>query len=152
MVAQADRRSATVLFADLSGFTMISERLDPEDVRALQTDLLGALSAVIERYDAFVEKFVGDAVMAVFGAPLAREDDPRRAVHAALDMHAAAVTLSERWRHRLGHPLTLHIGINSGRVVAGKLGSAADAAYAVTGDTVNTAARLQSAAGAGRRW
>jgi adenylate cyclase len=148
--AHADRRSATVLFADLSGFTAISERLDPEDVRALQTDLLGALRGVIEHYEAFVEKFVGDAVMAVFGAPLAHEDDPRRAVHAALDMHAVAVSLSERWRHRLGHPLTLHIGINSGRVVAGNLGSAADAAYAVTGDTVNTAARLQSAAGAGQ--
>ena len=149
-VAHADRRSATVLFADLSGFTAISERLDPEDVRALQTDLFGALRGVIERYDAFVEKFVGDAVMAVFGAPVAHEDDPRRAVHAALDMHAAAATLSERWRHSLGHPLTLHIGINSGRVVAGNLGTAADAAYAVTGDTVNTAARLQSAAGAGQ--
>ena len=149
-VAHADRRSATVLFADLSGFTTISERLDPEDVRALQTDLFGALRGVIERYDAFVEKFVGDAVMAVFGAPVAHEDDPLRAVHAALDMHAAAATLSERWIHRLGHPLTLHIGINSGRVVAGFLGTAADAAYAVTGDTVNTAARLQSAAGAGQ--
>ncbi len=149
-VSHADRRAATVLFADLSGFTTISERLDPEDVRALQTDLFGALSAVIERYDAFVEKFVGDAVMAVFGAPRAHEDDPLRAMHAALDMHAAAVALSERWRDRLGHPLRLHIGIDSGRVVAGNLGSAADAAYAVTGDTVNTAARLQSAAGAGQ--
>lgn len=148
--AHADRRSATVLFADLSGFTAISERLDPEDVRALQTDLFGALRDVIERYDAFVEKFVGDAVMAVFGAPLAHEDDPLRAVHAALDMHAAAVTLSGRWRRRLGHPLLLHIGVNTGRVVAGHLGSAADAAYAVTGDTVNTAARLQSAAAAGQ--
>jgi adenylate cyclase len=149
-VAHADRRSATVLFADLSGFTAISERLDPEDVRALQTDLFGALREVIERYDAFVEKFVGDAVMAVFGAPRAHEDDPQRAVHAALDMHAAVVTLSEHWHHRLGHLLALHIGVNSGRVVAGYLGSGADAAYAVTGDTVNTAARLQSAAGAGQ--
>ena len=149
-VAHADRRAASVLFADLSGFTTISERLDPEDVRALQTDLFGALRGVIARYDAFVEKFVGDAVVAVFGAPVAHEDDPLRAVHAALDMHAAAATLSQRWHHRLGHPLTLHIGINSGRVVAGNLGSAADAAYTVTGDTVNTAARLQSAAGAGQ--
>lgn len=148
--AQADRRSATVLFADLSGFTTISERLDPEDVRALQTDLFAALRAVIERHDAFLEKFVGDAVMAVFGAPVAHEDDPQRAVHAALDMHAAAVILSERWRLRLGHPLTLHIGIHTGRVVAGHLGTAADAAYAVTGDTVNTASRLQSAADAGQ--
>ena len=146
VVAEADRRMATVLFADLSGFTAISERLDPEDVRALQTDLLAAMRAVIGRYDAFVEKFVGDAVMAVFGAPVAHEDDPQRALHAALEMHAGAAQLSERWRQRIGHALTLHIGINSGRVVAGTLGATADAAYAVTGDTVNTAARLQSAA------
>ncbi|MEO6625283.1 MAG: adenylate/guanylate cyclase domain-containing protein, partial [Burkholderiaceae bacterium] len=150
MMVEADRRMATVLFADLSGFPAISERLDPEDVRALQTDLLGAMRAVIERYDAFVEKFVGDAVMAVFGAPVAHEDDPQRALHAALEMHACAAELSVRWRHRIGHPLKLHIGVNSGRVVAGTLGSTADAAYAVTGDTVNTAARLQSAATAGQ--
>ena len=149
IVADADRRMATVLFADLSGFTAISERLDPEDVRALQTDLFGALREVITRFDAFLEKFVGDAVMAVFGAPVAHEDDPQRALHAALGMHACASVLSDRWRHRLGHPLTLHIGVNTGRVVAGTLGSAADSAYAVTGDTVNTAARLQSAAAAG---
>jgi len=149
IVADADRRMATVLFADLSGFTAISERLDPEDVRALQTDLFGALREVITRFDAFLEKFVGDAVMAVFGAPVAHEDDPQRALHAALGMHACASVLSDRWRHRLGHPLTLHIGVNTGRVVAGTLGSAADSAYAVTGDAVNTAARLQSAAAAG---
>ncbi len=69
--AHADRRIATVLFADLSGFTSISERLDPEDVRTLQTDLFAVLREVVERYDGFVEKFVGDALMAVFGAPLA---------------------------------------------------------------------------------
>ncbi len=80
VAAEADRRSATVLFADLSGFTTISEGLDPEDVRALQTDLFTALRGVVERFDAFVEKFVGDAVMAVFGAPLAHEDDPQRAL------------------------------------------------------------------------
>ncbi|HVQ03755.1 MAG TPA: adenylate/guanylate cyclase domain-containing protein [Burkholderiaceae bacterium] len=134
----------------MSGFTTISEGLDPEDVRALQTDLFNALRGVVERFDAFVEKFVGDAVMAVFGAPLAHEDDPQRACHAALEMHACVALLSERWRDRLGHPLTLHIGINTGRVVAGHLGSSADAAYAVTGDAVNTAARLQAAAQAGQ--
>ena len=139
-----------MLFADLSGFTAISEKLDPEDVRALQTDLFGTLSAVVERFDAFVEKFVGDAVMAVFGAPVAHEDDPQRALHAALEMHACMAVLSERWRDRLGQPLVLHIGINSGRVVAGHLGTSAGAAYAVTGDTVNTAARLQAAAEAGQ--
>ena len=76
--AESDRRLATILFADLSGFTSISEGLDPEDVRALQNDLLDTLRAILDRYDAFVEKFVGDAVMAVFGAPTAHEDDPKR--------------------------------------------------------------------------
>lgn len=137
-----------MLFADLSGFTSISERLDPEDVRALQTDLYAALRAVVERCGGFVEKFVGDALMVVFGAPLAHEDDPERAMRCALDMHAAMGPLNARWQPRLGHALTLHIGVHTGRVVAGTLGTAADAAYAVTGDTVNTAARLQSAAGA----
>ena len=94
VATHADRRMATVLFADLSGFTTISERLDPEDVRALQTDLFAALREVVERFDAFVEKFVGDAVMAVFGAPVAHEDDPQRAVRAALDMHACVRTRS----------------------------------------------------------
>ncbi|MEO8079578.1 MAG: tetratricopeptide repeat protein, partial [Caldimonas sp.] len=89
-------------------------------------------------------------VMAVFGAPVAHEDDPQRALHAALEMHAAVAVLSERWHARLGHPLALHIGVNSGRVVAGHLGSSEGAAYAVTGDAVNTAARLQAAAQAGQ--
>ena len=143
---EADRRLATILFADLTGFTAIAERLDPEDVRALQTDLFDELRAVLEREQAFVEKFVGDAVMAVFGAPLAHEDDPQRALRAALAMHARAAVLTERWHGRIAQPLRLHIGINTGRVVAGRIGSAAGAAYAVTGDAVNVAARLQAAA------
>ena len=147
---QADRRMATVLFADLSGFTSISERLDLEDVRVLQTDLYAVLREAVERYGGFVEKFVGDALMAVFGAPLAHEDDPQRAVRTALDMHEAVHALGQRWLPRLGRTLSLHIGINTGRVVAGTIGSGPDAAFAVTGDTVNTAARLQSAAAAGQ--
>jgi len=88
--ADADRRAATVLFADLSGFTAISERLDPEDVRRLQTELFSALRGVIDRFDAYPEKYIGDAVVAVFGAPVAHEDDPQRALRAALEMHACA--------------------------------------------------------------
>jgi adenylate cyclase len=148
--AESDRRPVTVVFADLSGFTALSERLDPEDVRALQTDLFNAMSASIRRFDGFVEKFVGDAVMAVFGAPVAHEDDPERAIHAAIDMQQQVAALSEVWKSRAGQALALHIGINSGPVVAGHLGSARGAAYAVTGDTVNFASRLQSSAGPGQ--
>ena len=146
--AEADRRLVTVLFADLAGFTALAESLDPEEVRALQTDLFQELSGAIARYDGFVEKFVGDAVMAVFGAPHAHEDDPERALHAALLMHERVAALSERWERRVRRPLALHVGVNTGPVVAGTIGSASGSAYAVTGDTVNTASRLQAAASA----
>ena len=148
--AEADRRPVTVLFADLAGFTKLGEHLDPEEVRALQGELFEEMASVIKRYDGFVEKFVGDAVMAVFGAPAAHEDDPERALHAALAMHERATALDGRWRARLGSPLRLHVGVHTGPVVAGSLGAVADAAYAVTGDTVNTAARLQGAAAPGQ--
>ena len=148
---EADRRPVTVLFADLSGFTTLSERLDPEDVRSFQNALFETLSAAIARYDGFVEKFVGDAVLAVFGAPVAHEDDPARACAAALDMLERGAALSRQWAARLGQPVTLHVGIHTGPVVAGSLGGAsgAGAAYAVTGDTVNTTARLLGAAAPG---
>ena len=146
---EGDRRPVTVLFADLAGFTSLSEGLDPEDVRGIQADLFREMSASIEQYEGFVEKFVGDAVMAVFGAPTAHEDDPERGLRAALMMRDRMGTLNRRWERRVGRPLALHIGVNTGPVVAGRIGSTADAAYAVTGDTVNTAARLQSAAPSG---
>ncbi|HJR01892.1 MAG TPA: adenylate/guanylate cyclase domain-containing protein [Methylomirabilota bacterium] len=148
-VPEGDRRPVTVLFADLAGFTALSEGLDPEDVRAIQSDLFREMSASIDRYEGFVEKFVGDAVMAVFGAPRAHEDDPERGLRAALLMRERMDVLNQRWERRVGRPLALHIGVNTGPVVAGRIGASADAAYAVTGDTVNTASRLQSAAPAG---
>jgi adenylate cyclase len=146
LTSDVDRRQVTVLFADVSGFTTISERLDPEDVRAFQNALFQRLAEAVARYDGFVEKFVGDAVMAVFGAPIAHEDDPARALRAALDMVEASNGLSEQWAARLGQPVKLHIGVHTGPVVAGNLGESTGAAYAVTGDTVNTAARLLAAA------
>jgi adenylate cyclase len=140
----------TVLFADVSGFTSLSERLDPEDVRSFQNDLFTMLAEAIEQYGGFVEKFVGDAVMAVFGAPVAHEDDPDRALRAGLAILERVHRLSERWEMCFGGPVQLHLGINTGPVVAGRLGAGGDAAYAVTGDTVNTAARLLSASEEGQ--
>ena len=149
-LAEADRRLVSVLFADLSGFTALSERLDPEDIRAFQSSLFTEMAMAIEHYEGFVEKFVGDAVMAVFGAPLAHEDDPERALRAALDMQERMEGLNRHWERRLGAPVALHIGVSTGAVVAGNLGSTSGSAYAVTGDTVNTASRLQSAAQPGQ--
>ena len=115
-------------------------------MRAFQSDLFREMAQAIERYEGFVEKFVGDAVMAVFGAPMAHDDDPERGLHAALAMQERMGELNRRWARRVGRTLALHVGLNTGPVVAGTLGAAADGAYAVTGDTVNTASRLQSAA------
>ena len=147
--ADANRRQVTVVFADLSGFTSLAETLDPETLRAFQNALFQAMAQAIEHYDGFVEKFVGDAVMAVFGAPRAHEDDPQRALGAAQRMMEQVERLSAQWASRLGRAVTLHIGVHTGAVVAGTLGSAAGGAYAVTGDTVNTASRLLTAAAQG---
>jgi adenylate cyclase len=139
----------TVLFADLSGFTSLSERLDPEEVRAFQSALFESLAQAITRYGGFVAKFLGDAVLALFGAPVAHEDDPERALDTALDMLTRAAALSERWAQRIGQPVTLHIAVHTGPVVAGSFSGAAGAAYDVSGDTVNTASRLLGAAAPG---
>jgi class 3 adenylate cyclase/tetratricopeptide (TPR) repeat protein len=146
---EADRRQVTVLFADLTGFTSLAERLDPETVRAFQNALFATMAEVIARYDGFVEKFVGDAVMAVFGAPHAHEDDPLRALLAARELLRRVEALGREWNPRLGRAVTLHIGVHTGPVVAGSLGSGAGAGYAVTGDTVNCASRLLTAAAPG---
>ncbi|WP_213958590.1 adenylate/guanylate cyclase domain-containing protein [Variovorax sp. dw_954] len=143
---EADRRQVTILFADLTGFTSLAERLDPETVRSFQNALFETMAQAIAHYDGFVEKFVGDAVMAVFGAPRAHEDDPLRAIEAAQEMLQGVERLSQRWAARLGRGVTLHIGVHTGAVVAGSLGSGAGGTYAVTGDTVNTASRLLTAA------
>ena len=147
--AEADRRQVTVLFADLCGFTSLSERLDPEEVRAFQSALFDSLGQAIGRYGGFVAKYLGDAVLALFGAPVAHEDDPERALDAALDMLRRAAALSGTWAARLGQSVSLHIAVHTGPVVAGSLGDGAGAAYDVTGDTVNTASRLLGEAAPG---
>ncbi|MEY9736413.1 class 3 adenylate cyclase [Bradyrhizobium ottawaense] len=143
---EANRRTITVLFADLSGFTAMSERLDPEVMQALQNELFEELTEAVQGFGGFVDKFIGDALLALFGAPAAHEDDPERAVRAALDMIKRTEQLSERAKVYAGAPLLLHIGINTGHVVAGGLGVGVAKSYSVTGDTVNTAQRLQSMA------
>lgn len=144
--SEANRRTITVLFADLSGFTSMSERLDPEVMQTLQNELFEELTAAVQSFGGFVDKFIGDALLALFGAPAAHEDDPERAVRAALDMISRTARLSERAKAYAGSPLLLHVGINTGHVVAGRLGAGVAKSYSVTGDTVNTAQRLQSMA------
>jgi len=138
-----ERRVVTVLFADLVGFTTLAEHLDPEELRGLMTATLAELTEEVERREGWVEKFIGDAIVAVFGAPVTHEDDPERAVETALAMLEAVRRRSEA----TPSPLRLRIGINSGLVVAGAVGDGTQTG--VMGDAVNVAARLQQGAGEG---
>src|SRR3984893_15491053 len=96
LAGEADRRTVTVLFADLSGFTTLSERLDPEVLQTLQNELFEELTAAVQSFGGVVDKFIGDALLALFGAPVAHEDDPERALRAALEMVKRAAQVGER--------------------------------------------------------
>jgi class 3 adenylate cyclase/tetratricopeptide (TPR) repeat protein len=139
----SERRPVTVLFADMVGFSTLAEHMDPEELRTLMTDTFSDLTAEVEAREGVVEKFIGDAVMAIFGAPVAHEDDPDRAAEAALRMLEVVAKRSTG----MPAPLRLRIGINSGLVVSGTVGDGTQAG--VMGDAVNTAARLQQAADPG---
>ena len=145
VVRGEERRLVTILFADLSGYTSVAERLDHETVKALIDRCLTRLAAAVERFGGSVDKFIGDNVMALFGAPVAHEDDAERAVRAALDMQAAMAELNQSVEPEFGFELGLRVGINTGEVLAGRVGEA----YTVVGDAVNVAARLQAAAPVG---
>ena len=147
---RGERREVAVLFADAVNFTRLSASLDAEPVFGLINDLLGRLVACIHRYDGLVDKFTGDGLMAVFGAPQAHENDAELAVRAALDMQKAAAEFEPIAHAQLGAPLQIRIGIHSGPVIAGILGTQEQAAYTVIGDTVNLAARLQAFSQPGR--
>jgi class 3 adenylate cyclase/tetratricopeptide (TPR) repeat protein len=140
--AAVERRIVTVLFADLVGFTSLSERLDAEDVATVQDAYFAATRETIQRYGGVLEKFIGDAAMAVFGAPRARDDDAERAVRAGLALIGALEQLEARLGMQPG-TLQLRVGVNTGEVVHATSGPDSGR---VTGDTVNTAARLQAAA------
>ena len=135
--AREERKVVTVLFADLVGFTARAEQLDPEDVRALLAPYHSHLRSELERFGGTVEKFIGDAVVALFGAPTAHEDDPERAVRAALAIRDWAVEQDE---------LQVRIAVNTGEALIALGARPAEGEGMASGDVVNTAARLQSAA------
>ncbi len=148
MPQEGERKQATVLFSDLSGYTAMNERLDPEDVRELMARLFGEVARIVEGYGGTIEKYIGDAVMAIFGVPTSHEDDPLRAVRAALDIHQAVAALSPPIEAKTGHALSMHTGINTGLVVTGRIELEAGT-LGVVGDAVNLAARLSGLAGDG---
>ena len=143
--ASGERRQVTILFADLCGFTTLSRSLDPEEIRELVARFTAQVDGIVVGYGGTVDKHIGDAVMALFGAPRAHDDDPLRAVRAALDIHAALARTTEA----SSRALQAHVGIASGEVVAGTLSRVEAHDYTVLGNSVNLAARLVALAGPG---
>src|SRR5688500_11849416 len=140
------RKPVTVLFTDVAGSTTLAERLEPEAVRRVMLRYFDAVAQVVARHGGTIEKFIGDAVMAVFGAPVALEDHALRAVRAAQELEDALSEVNDDLRSTWGVQIAVRTGINSGDVVAG---DAAEGQALVTGDAVNVAARLQQAAAPG---
>src|SRR5437763_15644279 len=145
-----ERRLITALFADVSGFTSLADRLDPEELLEVIDPVISGLSSIDGRYEGYVEKFAGDALMALFGAPVSHEDDAARALHVAVEMHSELARLVRDLPHDA--ELTLHVGVNSGHGIARILGSEARTDYAVLGDAVILAQRLESAAPPGETY
>lgn len=141
-----ERRYLTVLFSDVVGFTNLSADLDPEDVFMLMNSCFRLLVEQVYHFGGSVDKFIGDALMALFGAPISYGNDSERAVRAAIGMQKAMAELNRQLYPRLGRPLELRIGITSGDAIAGTVGVEGQWSYTVMGNTVNTASRLQSAA------
>ncbi len=137
------RREVTVLFADIRDFTTISEKLAPEEVVTLLREYLTAMTEIVLRYDGTLDKYVGDAIMALFGAPFSHGDDAVRAVRAALEMQERALALSPSWEARCDRPLRIGVGINTGEAVVGTIGSKQRLEYTAVGDPVNLASRLE---------
>src|SRR5438094_260477 len=144
------RNNATVLFCDVRGFTSISERVPPEEVVAMLNAFYTLMIDTTFKYDGTLDKFLGDGVMAVFGAPIYHGDHSLRAVRTALAMQAGMRELSARRVTEDKAPLTIGIGINAGDAVAGSVGTEARMEYTVVGDSVNLAARLECAGKPGR--
>jgi len=142
-VREKEVRLVTALFADISGFTALADVLDTEALHDVVTPLVTGLSEIAQRYGGFVEKYAGDALLVVYGAPVTHDDDPQRALLAAHEMHACLPGLLSRLDPRAAE-LTIHVGVNTGRVIGRQAGSAQQSDYAVLGDSVILAQRLES--------
>jgi class 3 adenylate cyclase len=145
-VGASERRPLTVLFADIAGSTAIAERMDPEDWTAIVSQAFARMNATVTRYDGTIARLMGDGVLAFFGAPVAHEDDPVRAVRCGLDMARAVDELSAELNAKEPIDLKVRVGINTGPVVVGIVGTDSASEYTAMGDAVNVAARMQALA------
>jgi adenylate cyclase len=145
-----ENRTATVLFVDIRDFTVMSENTRATEVLQMLNEYYEVMVDIAFRYEGTVDKFIGDAMMVIWGAPVAHPDDPLRAVQAAIDMQAALVHFNQKRKIARQRRIQIGIGINTGSLVAGYIGSSQTMSYSVIGDTVNTAARICAAAKGGQ--
>ena len=145
---ESERRIATVMFADISGFTAMSEKMDPEQVTCTMNDCFCMMGDCIETHGGTIDKFIGDCVMVLFGVPKALEDAPQKAVNAAIEIRNRLYKFNKD--KNLSIPLNIHIGINTGPVVSGMVGSESKQDFTVMGDTVNLASRIEGASQVGQ--
>lgn len=147
-IGVSERKHITVVFSDLTGYTALLEKVDPEEVKEVMTQVFSGVVSIVERYEGTIERIVGDGVLALFGTPIAHEDDAVRAIRASLAIHKLVREKGREFRKRLnGHPLSMHTGINSGLVVTGQV-DLEHGRHGIAGDTINTAARLADLAAA----
>jgi adenylate cyclase len=144
-----DKRRVAVLFSDIRGFTALSETMNPDAMARLLTEYFTEMVECVFRHGGTLDKFIGDAVMAQWGAPIGAPDDCDRAMQAALDMMTELDALNARWRAEARPTLEIGIGLNVGDVFAGNIGSDRRLEYTVIGDSVNVSSRLCGAAGPG---
>jgi adenylate cyclase len=140
-----DKRDLTVLFSDIRGFTNISEGLTPEELVNLLNEYLTVMTNIVFKYDGTLDKYMGDAIMAIYGAPFEQENHPASACHSALEMMEELTKLNQRWISEGKPPLDIGIGINTGMMMVGNMGSDQLFDYTVMGDAVNLGSRLEGA-------
>ncbi len=144
----AERKHVTILFSDLCGYTRLTESIDPEEVKAIMGKMFAEGARIVQKYSGVVERFFGDEILAVFGSPIAHEDDALRAIRVAMEIHAAVKVIDRQIRERIGFPLAMHTGINTGIVVT-DIKTQDPFSYGITGDAVILAKGLQGLANPG---
>jgi len=141
----AERKRVTALFSDLTGYTAMTEKLDPEEVKEITSIIFEGIRKIVSKYEGFIERFAGDGVMALFGVPKTHEDDPIRAIHAAREIHSLVNSLSPHYESKVGRALSLHSGVNTGLALTADV-DPEKGTHGVTGDAINVAARLSDLA------